>query len=121
VRQVHQDAGALGSSPPVYRQPPVLHAAITDALGQRPDRPVVSPLVRLFCQAYLLSVLQSAGVVLLAAHSPYALATAFAISWTWINATRSSVDHRVPHSRACYALGGMCGTATTLLVAWWCA
>jgi hypothetical protein len=71
-------------------------------------------LANLFLRAFTLSLLQSAGVVLLAAHSPYALGTAFAISYLWLGATRAGVDHRITGSRIAYGLGGAAGCLVTL-------
>jgi hypothetical protein len=73
-------------------------------------------LAGLFLRAFTLSLLQSAGIVLLAAHSPYALCTAFAISYLWLGATRAGVDHRIYGSRIAYGLGGASGCLVTLVV-----
>ena len=74
-------------------------------------------LMALFWRAFAMSLLQSSGVVLLARHSPWALVTAFLISYLWISATRLSVDHRQRGTRVAYGLGGFAGAAVTLTVA----
>ncbi len=71
-------------------------------------------LCNLFLRAALMSVLQSGGVVLLAGRSPYALATAFLISYQWSSNSRAIVDHRLRGSRVAYGLGGAAGCALTL-------
>jgi hypothetical protein len=71
----------------------------------------------LFGRAFCMSLLQSAGVVLLAKHSMWSVVTAFLISYLWISATRLSVDHRERGTRIAYGLGGGMGAAVTLAVA----
>lgn len=74
---------------------------------------------RMFWRAFFYCLLQAAGVVLIARHSWWALATGFAIPYYWVLNVRGSVDYRVPMVRFCYGLGGMAGTGTALLAAWW--
>jgi hypothetical protein len=76
----------------------------------------VRVLAGLFLRAFVLSLLQSAGVVLIAQLHPASLVTAF--NYLWIGATRQSVDYRQPWTRTAYGLGGMCGCLVTLLAAW---
>jgi hypothetical protein len=76
-------------------------------------------LAGLFLRAFTLSLLQSAGVVLIAHLHPAALATSFMINYLWIGATRQSVDYRQPWTRAAYGFGGMCGCLVTLLAWAW--
>lgn len=75
----------------------------------------------MFLRGYVMSLLQAAGVVLLARRSWWACLTGFLISYNWISAARDGVDYRMRGVRTAYALGGCCGTATVLLVAWWLA
>jgi hypothetical protein len=82
-------------------------------------RSATAVLVGLAARAAAISLLQSAGIVLIARASPWALLTAFLISWQWASNSRAVVDYRIRGSRTAYAVGGCCGTALTLAVAWW--
>lgn len=70
---------------------------------------------RLFRRAFAVSLVQAAGVVLIAQSSPFALCTAFAINWLWIGNIRDGTDYRQPSVRWAYALGASCGTGAVLL------
>jgi hypothetical protein len=61
-----------------------------------------------------MSLLQSAGVVLLAQHSPWALATAFLISYQWAGNSRAIVVGRSRLEQVAYGLGGLAGAGVTL-------
>lgn len=74
-------------------------------------------LVNLFLRAASMSLLQSAGVVLLAKHSPWALATAFAISYLWAGNSRAVVVGRSRIEQVAYGLGGLAGASITLWAA----
>ncbi len=73
-------------------------------------------LVNLCLRALLMSCLQSAGVVALAHRSPYALGTAFLISYFWAGNSRVIVVGRSRVEQFAYGIGGMAGCALTL---WW--
>lgn len=75
-------------------------------------------LLRLCRRAFLISMVQASGVLLLAHQSPYALATAFAINWMWVGNVRDGTDYRQPSIRWAYAIGATGGTAFALSVAW---
>ena len=81
------------------------------------DSSASAHLVNLCLRAALMSLLQSAGVVLLARHSPWALATAFTISYWWASNSRTIVLGRSRVEQVAYGLGGALGCGLTLLFA----
>lgn len=93
------------------------HLIYTDTDQPHPKPSAV--LAGLFLRALLMSLLQSAGIVLLARGSLLSIGTAFLISALWIGNARVSVDHRIRFSRLAYGAGGAAGAGLTLLVAWW--
>ena len=74
-------------------------------------------LVNLFLRAASMSLLQSAGVVLLARGSAYSLVTAFLISYLWAGNSRAIVVGRSRAEQVAYGCGGLIGAGITLWLA----
>lgn len=89
-----------------------LHLYASVGVSPRPG----ARLLNLFFRAALISLLQSAGVVLLARHSWWGLATAFCIGYQWAGNSRAIVVGRSRVEQICYGVGVAAGTAVTL----WC-
>jgi hypothetical protein len=70
----------------------------------------------LFARAYLISVLQSAGVLLISNESLAAGLTGYLISRLWFGNSQRANDHRTVWAARWYGFGGACGTLTPIVL-----